>query len=89
MVRIMLSVLQFRVNARYVEAQPPFISIEMDHSDSGGRGGAGRGGGAVQSITPLAPSWNMWLDLPLRLHASVLLFCYPPFYPTSLGLRVW
>lgn len=36
MARIMLSVLQFRINARYVEANPPFISIEMDHSDSGG-----------------------------------------------------
>jgi hypothetical protein len=27
MVRILLSVLQFRVNARYVEANPPFTGI--------------------------------------------------------------
>lgn len=27
MVRILLSVLQFRVNARYVEADPPFTGI--------------------------------------------------------------
>lgn len=37
MVRILLSVLQFRVNARYVEADPPFTGI--------GACGAGRGGG--------------------------------------------
>ena len=35
MVRILLSVLQFRINARYVEANPPFVGIELDHSDSG------------------------------------------------------
>lgn len=45
MARIMLSVLQFRINARYVEANPPFISIEMDHSDSG------REGCAVSTLT--------------------------------------
>lgn len=45
MVRILLSVLQFRVNARYVEADPPFVSIELDHSDSG------REGCAVSTLT--------------------------------------
>ncbi|KFM27169.1 putative zinc protease PqqL [Auxenochlorella protothecoides] len=40
-----LSVLQFRVNARYVEADPPFVSIELDHSDSG------REGCAVSTLT--------------------------------------
>ena len=38
MSRIILSVLQFRVNARYAEANPPFTSIEFDHSDSGREG---------------------------------------------------
>jgi hypothetical protein len=33
-VRIMLSVLQFRLNRRYVEADPPFVAIELDQSDS-------------------------------------------------------
>eukprot|EP00887_Chlorella_sp_A99_P001378 scaffold8.g1378.t1 len=45
MVRILLSVLQFRVNARYVEADPPFVGIELDHSDSG------REGCAVSTLT--------------------------------------
>ena len=44
-VRIMLSVLQFRLNRRYVEAQPPFIAIELDQSDSG------REGCAVSTLT--------------------------------------
>ena len=37
-VRIMLSVLQFRLNKRYVEADPPFVGIELDQSDSGREG---------------------------------------------------
>lgn len=45
MVRILLSVMQFRINARYVAADPPFIGIEMDHSDSG------REGCAVSTLT--------------------------------------
>lgn len=45
MVRIMLSVMQFRINARYVAADPPFIGIELDHSDSG------REGCAVSTLT--------------------------------------
>jgi hypothetical protein len=44
-VRIMLSVLQFRLNKRYVEADPPFVSIELDQSDSG------REGCAVSTLT--------------------------------------
>ena len=39
MARVMLSVLQFRINGRYsTTARPPFISIEMDHSDSAREG---------------------------------------------------
>lgn len=36
--RIILSVLMFRVNRRYVEADPPFIGIELDISDSSREG---------------------------------------------------
>ena len=45
MVRILLSVMQFRANARYVAADPPFVAIELDHSDSG------REGCAVSTLT--------------------------------------
>lgn len=36
--RIVLSALQFRINNRYKSANPPFIGIELDHSDSGREG---------------------------------------------------
>lgn len=45
MVRILLSVLQFRINGRYVRGNPPFIAVEWDHSDSG------REGCAVSTLT--------------------------------------
>jgi len=45
MLRIILSVFQFRVNKRYAEANPPFIGIELDISDSG------REGCAVSTLT--------------------------------------
>ena len=45
MVRVLLSVMQFHINARYVAADPPFIGIELDHSDSG------REGCAVSTLT--------------------------------------
>lgn len=35
MIRILLSVFQFRVSKRYVAADPPFMGIELDISDSG------------------------------------------------------
>ncbi|KAI5069253.1 hypothetical protein GOP47_0015554 [Adiantum capillus-veneris] len=38
MKRIVLSALQFRINNRYKKADPPFIGIELDHSDSGREG---------------------------------------------------
>lgn len=38
MKRIVLSTLQFRINNRYKKADPPFIGIELDHSDSGREG---------------------------------------------------
>jgi predicted Zn-dependent peptidase len=46
--RVLLSVFQFRVNARYVAADPPFVGIELDHSDSG------REGCAVSTLTVTA-----------------------------------
>eukprot|EP00245_Coleochaete_scutata_P005274 TRINITY_DN18712_c0_g1_i1.p1 TRINITY_DN18712_c0_g1~~TRINITY_DN18712_c0_g1_i1.p1 ORF type:complete len:1369 (+),score=265.63 TRINITY_DN18712_c0_g1_i1:154-4260(+) len=45
MQRIVLSTLQFRINARYKSANPPFTGIELDHSDSG------REGCAVSTLT--------------------------------------
>ncbi|GBG59232.1 hypothetical protein CBR_g32249 [Chara braunii] len=48
MQRILLSALQFRINARYKSASPPFIGIELDHSDSG------REGCAVTTLTVTA-----------------------------------
>jgi len=43
--RIVLSVLQFRINARYAEENPSFTSVELDHSDSA------REGCAVSTLT--------------------------------------
>ncbi|GMH25761.1 hypothetical protein Nepgr_027604 [Nepenthes gracilis] len=38
MKRIVLSALHFRINTRYKSSNPPFTSIELDHSDSGREG---------------------------------------------------
>ncbi|KAM6562151.1 hypothetical protein CsatB_022149 [Cannabis sativa] len=38
MKRIYLSALHFRINTRYKSSNPPFISIGLDHSDSGREG---------------------------------------------------
>ncbi|XP_074560219.1 LOW QUALITY PROTEIN: stromal processing peptidase, chloroplastic [Curcuma longa] len=38
MKRIFLTALHFRVNTRYKSSNPPFTSIELDHSDSGREG---------------------------------------------------
>ncbi|GIL94695.1 hypothetical protein Vretimale_918 [Volvox reticuliferus] len=43
--RIILSVFQFRINGRYVTGKPPFLSIALDISDSG------REGCAVSSLS--------------------------------------
>eukprot|EP00897_Mesotaenium_endlicherianum_P002978 jgi/Mesen1/2708/ME000168S01777 len=45
MQRIALSTLQFRINTRYKSANPPFLGVELDHSDSG------REGCAVSTLT--------------------------------------
>lgn len=38
MKRIFLSALHFRINTRYKSSNPPFTTIELDHSDSGREG---------------------------------------------------
>ncbi|KAJ8774389.1 hypothetical protein K2173_011638 [Erythroxylum novogranatense] len=38
MKRIFLSALHFRINTRYKTSNPPFTSVELDHSDSGREG---------------------------------------------------
>ncbi|KAL0429662.1 UNVERIFIED_CONTAM: Stromal processing peptidase, chloroplastic [Sesamum radiatum] len=38
MKRIFLSALHFRINTRYQSSNPPFTSVELDHSDSGREG---------------------------------------------------
>ncbi|CAL9047522.1 unnamed protein product [Musa banksii] len=38
MKRIFLTALHFRINTRYKSSNPPFTSIELDHSDSGREG---------------------------------------------------
>ncbi|CAI9113723.1 OLC1v1014379C2 [Oldenlandia corymbosa var. corymbosa] len=38
MKRIFLSALHFRINTRYKSSDPPFTSVELDHSDSGREG---------------------------------------------------
>ena len=43
MVRILLSVLQFRINARYVEANPPFTGIGEWRTGGVGAVGAWKG----------------------------------------------
>ncbi len=57
----MLSVLQFRLNRRYVEANPPFVAIELDQSDSG------REGCAVSTLTITSePSdWRGAVQVPI------------------------
>ncbi|XP_054811857.1 stromal processing peptidase, chloroplastic isoform X2 [Prosopis cineraria] len=38
MKRIFLSAMHFRINTRYKSSNPPFTSVELDHSDSGREG---------------------------------------------------
>lgn len=52
MKRIFLSALHFRINTRYKSSNPPFTSIELDHSDSG------REGCTVTTLTVTAEPQN-------------------------------
>lgn len=64
MSRIVLCVLHFRLGARYVEANPPFTSIEMDYSDSA------REGCAVSTLTILSEpcDWRGAVQVPPLAH---------------------
>ncbi len=77
MVRILLSVLQFRVNARYVEANPPFTGIgELagHHCWWGqGEGACCRGGSAAGPVLQ-----THWIDLPEPAPACKSLSDLPP-----------
>ncbi|XP_039024549.1 stromal processing peptidase, chloroplastic-like isoform X2 [Hibiscus syriacus] len=55
MKRIFLSALHFRINSRYKSSNPPFTSVELDHSDSG------REGCTVTTLTVTAEPKN-WQD---------------------------
>eukprot|EP00252_Welwitschia_mirabilis_P010086 TRINITY_DN231_c0_g1_i1.p1 TRINITY_DN231_c0_g1~~TRINITY_DN231_c0_g1_i1.p1 ORF type:complete len:1279 (+),score=278.22 TRINITY_DN231_c0_g1_i1:185-4021(+) len=55
MKRIFLSALHFRINTRYKSSNPPFTTIELDHSDSG------REGCTVSTLTVTAEPQN-WHD---------------------------
>ncbi|EPS66722.1 hypothetical protein M569_08054, partial [Genlisea aurea] len=55
MKRIFLSALHFRINTRYQSSNPPFTSVELDHSDSG------REGCTVTTLTMTAEPHN-WRD---------------------------
>ncbi|PIN10708.1 N-arginine dibasic convertase NRD1 [Handroanthus impetiginosus] len=52
MKRIFLSALHFRINTRYQTSNPPFTSVELDHSDSG------REGCTVTTLTVTAEPQN-------------------------------
>ncbi|KAG8388150.1 hypothetical protein BUALT_Bualt02G0096000 [Buddleja alternifolia] len=52
MKRIFLSALHFRINTRYQSSNPPFTSVELDHSDSG------REGCTVTTLTVTADPQN-------------------------------
>ncbi|KAG9455542.1 hypothetical protein H6P81_000050 [Aristolochia fimbriata] len=52
MKRIFLSALHFRINTRYKSSNPPFVSVELDHSDSG------REGCTVTTLTVTAEPQN-------------------------------
>ena len=69
-VRIMLSVLQFRLNRRYVEADPPFVAIELDQSDSG------REGCAVSTLTITSEpgDWRGAVQVPIKSSCLFFLF---------------
>lgn len=66
MAKVMLSVLQFRINGRYsAEASPPFISIEMDHSDSA------REGCTVSTLTITSEPKDWKAAIQVCMHTSL------------------
>ena len=65
----MLSVLQFRLNKRYVEANPPFVGIELDQSDSGREGCAV----STLTITSEPKDWQGAVQARTHFHLSAML----------------
>lgn len=62
MKRIVLSALHFRINTRYKSSDPPFTSIELDHSDSG------REGCTVTTLTVTAEPKNWRSAIKVAVH---------------------
>ncbi|XP_038690429.1 stromal processing peptidase, chloroplastic-like [Tripterygium wilfordii] len=62
MKRIFLSALHFRINTRYKSSNPPFTSIELDHSDSG------REGCTVTTLTVTAEPKNWQNAIRVAVH---------------------
>ncbi|KAL8170335.1 hypothetical protein V2J09_022139 [Rumex salicifolius] len=62
MKRIVLSALHFRINTRYKSSDPPFTSIELDHSDSG------REGCTVTTLTVTAEPKNWQSAIRVAVH---------------------
>lgn len=62
MKRIVLSALHFRINTRYKSSDPPFTSIELDHSDSG------REGCTVTTLTVTAEPKNWQSAIKVAVH---------------------
>uniref|UniRef100_A0A2P2KHM4 Uncharacterized protein n=1 Tax=Rhizophora mucronata TaxID=61149 RepID=A0A2P2KHM4_RHIMU len=62
MKRIFLSALHFRINTRYKSSNPPFTSIELDHSDSG------REGCTVTTLTVAAEPKNWQSAIKVAVH---------------------
>ncbi|PKA52843.1 hypothetical protein AXF42_Ash001824 [Apostasia shenzhenica] len=62
MKRIFLSALHFRINTRYKSSDPPFTSIELDHSDSG------REGCTVTTLTVTAEPRNWESAIKVAVH---------------------
>ncbi|KAG8094857.1 hypothetical protein GUJ93_ZPchr0012g20478 [Zizania palustris] len=62
MKRIFLSALHFRINTRYKSSNPPFTSVELDHSDSG------REGCTVTTLTVTAEPQNWSSAIKVAVH---------------------
>ncbi|XP_059640139.1 stromal processing peptidase, chloroplastic [Cornus florida] len=62
MKRIFLSALHFRINTRYKSSNPPFTTIELDHSDSG------REGCTVTTLTVTAEPKNWKSAIKVAVH---------------------
>ncbi|PNX92954.1 insulinase (peptidase family M16) family protein, partial [Trifolium pratense] len=65
MKRIFLSALHFRINTRYKSSNPPFTSVELDHSDSG------REGCTVTTLTITAEPKNWQNAIRVAVHEFV------------------